>query len=203
MANPYVKQARGVFQGTVGSTAIPAGSPVYYDGSDWELANATNHLLYAEAIAIGNYAIGDRGAFCKRCVIKDVDTNAYTQGDQYYLLATAGTISATRPTGANNLVQVLGFGLSANELYIDIPPVREHHVWLTPTATTSAETAGTQYAGGNFAAYAMNADAEAVYFTLECPQNCVGLEIAHMWYGPDVHAQSPTIDLDVSCGNES
>lgn len=199
MTEPYVDSARGVFQGTVGSTAIPAGSPVYYDGTDWELADADDETKYAEAIACGHYEIGDRGAFCRRCVIRDIDSAAYTQGDQYFLSATAGSITLTRPTGANNLVQCLGFALSANELYIDIPPVREHNVWLSVAAGLGvAATAGSQYDGGNFAAYRMDADAEAVYFTLEIPQNCVGLEIAHVWYGPDTHDHAPVLDFTVS-----
>ncbi len=201
MADPYVTQTRGVFTGTVGTTAVAAGSPVYY-GTNWQLADADDHTKFAEAIAIGNYAAGDTGAFCRRCIIRDIDSSTYTQGDQYYLSETAGSITKTRPTGAANLVQVLGFGLSTTELYIDIPPVREHHVWLTATATTAGETTGTQYAtSSNYGSYSMNADNEDIFFTLEIPPNCVGLEIAHVWTGPDAIGATPQISVTVGAGS--
>ena len=202
MADPYVTQTRGVFTGTVGSTALSAGTAIYYDGTDWEKADATDESKFAEAIAIGNYAIGDTGAFCRRCIIRDIDSSTYTQEDQYFLLTTAGTMSATRPTGAANLVQVLGFALSDTELYIDIPPVREHHVWLTATATTAGEAGGTQFAStSNYGALSMNADDEDIFFTLEIPPNCIGLEIAHLWTGPDAIGATPTFDILVGAGS--
>lgn len=202
MADPYVRQASGIFTGLVGSTDIDVGAPVYFDGSDWEKADATEHSKYAEAIAVQDYDSGEIGVFCRRCILTDIDSSAYTQADQYFLSAsTAGTITATRPTGAANLVQVLGEGLSTHELYIDIPPVTEHHVWLTNCATTSAENGGIQLDGQNHGSQAMNADEEDIFFTLEIPSNCVGLEIAHIWMaGEDVGA-TPQFALSVGAGS--
>jgi len=54
-SDAYVRQARGVFTGTVGSTDVTAGSPVYFDGTDWELADADDNTKYAEAIAVSNF----------------------------------------------------------------------------------------------------------------------------------------------------
>lgn len=197
MADPYVRQASGVFTGTVGSTNIGVGDAVYFDGTDWELADADDNTKYTEGIAVNNVDTGEIGIFCRKCIIVDIDA-PYTQGDQYFLSATAGEITKTRPTGDNNLIQVLGFGISTRELAVDIKPVTEHHVWLTNTATTATETGGVQYASGNFGAYTMDADDEDVFFTVEIPQNCVGLEIAHLWHGPDAIGNSPLFDVSVS-----
>lgn len=197
MADPYVKEARGVFTGTVGSTALTAGAPVYFDGTDWEKADADDNTKFAEAIVVNSVSVGDVAAFCRNCVLVDIDA-PYTQGDQYFLSATAGAITATRPTGANNLVQVLGFGLSTSELYIDIPPVKEMfaNVQLAPDGTAVMS----QY--GDFTGVLLDAAAEAAGGSIEVPANCVGLEIAYLWWtgvGTALDA-SDTYTIDVSAG---
>lgn len=202
MADAYVRQASGVFTGTVGSTEIGVGKPVYFDGTDWELADATDHTKFAEGVALSTFSIGEVGVFCRRCILNDIDSSAYTQGDQYFLTTTAGTVSATRPTGAANLVQVIGEGISTHELYIDIPPVTEHHVWLTNTATTSGELIGTALDTGNYGAYSINADDEDTFFTLEIPSNCVGLEIAHFWHAPETQDHTSTFAFAVGAGSD-
>ena len=197
MADPYVRQARGVFTGTVGSTGITAGDAVYFDGTDWELADADDNTKFAEAIAISTFLTTQTGAFCRSCIIVDTDA-PYTQGDQYFLSATAGSITATRPTGANNLVQVLGFGLSTTELYVDIPPVKEMIVNLNLNSDGTA--VHSQY--GDFTGVLLGAVNEAAGGSLEVPANCVGLEIAHLWWcgvGTALDA-SDTYTIDVSSG---
>jgi len=201
MADPYLRQARGVFTGTVGSTAVTAGSPVYHDGTDWELADATDNTKYAEAIAINSFAAGETGAFCRSCVIMDIDTSAYTQGSTYYLSATAGSITATRPTGANNLVQVLGYGLSANELYVDIPPVKETQLDITIKA---AEATAAMGVNGDWVGILLAAAADACGGCSMIPQNTVGLVAAYLWWTDGVSSPaldaSDTYTIDVSAG---
>lgn len=209
MADPFVREATGVFTGTVGATSLVAGDPVYFDGTDWERADADTYETYAEAIVVNSFASGAVGIFCKNCILVDTD-GPFTQGDQYFLTppggtAAAGGITATRPVGNNNLVQLLGFALSSSELYIDIVPIKEHQSWVVATATTAAETVGFQLDGGNHGALGLNADDEDIFFTFEVPQNCIGLEIAHLWTaGEDVTA-APQMDIHVSgaCNDEA
>lgn len=198
-SDPYVTEARGVFQGTVGSTALTAGTPVYFDGTDWEKADATDNTKYAEAIAAATFATGVQGYFCRSGIIVDIDA-PYTQGDQYFLSATAGAITATRPTGANNLVQVLGFGLSTSELAVDIPPVKELSVNLVPYVHDSAATYDKD---GDFTGWVL-ADTSNGNVGYQCmiPQSVVGVEIAYLWWTGTGTAldTSDTYTIDFSAG---
>lgn len=197
-SDPYVRQARGVFTGTVGSTALTAGTPVYFDGTDWEKADATDNTKYAEAIVVNSVSSADVAAFCRSCIIVDIDA-PYTQGDQYFLSGTAGSITATRPTGANNLCQVLGFGLSTKELYVDIPPVKELSVTI-PFAYT--EHAAPQDSDNDFFGVGLDDTNAAAGGSLMVPHNCVGIETAYMWHcgtGTALDA-SDTVTIDVSAG---
>ena len=206
MADPYVRQARGVFYGTVGATDLKAGDPVYFDGTDWERADADDNTKYAEAFATAPYSSGDaKAAFCRSCIIVDTDA-PYTQGSTYYLTAPGGTpaaaaLTATRPTGANNLVQVLGFGLSTSELDVAIQPVRELQINLQ-LANPDESAAGQQ--NGDWTGYVLAAANEAVGSNFMVPQNCVGHVISYLWWTND--ADSPALDasdtytIDVSAG---
>lgn len=197
MADPYVRQAKGVFTGTVGSTAVKAGDAVYFDTTDWELADASQNSTYAEAIAINGYNSGDVGAFCRSCILVDIDSGAYTQGDQYYLSETAGAITVTRPTTVASLRQLLGFALSTNELYIDIPPVREHPLFYN-FVSNQDEAAGSQVDSGNYIAAHMNADDEDVGATFAVPDNAVGLEIVQLYTLFEAVTGATDFDITVS-----
>ena len=91
MADPVVKEAQGVFIGLVGSTAVKPGDACYFDGTDFELADADDNTKYAECFATADYAIGEQGTFCLECIIVDVDA-PYTQGATLYLSETAGDV---------------------------------------------------------------------------------------------------------------
>jgi len=198
LADPYVRQARGVFTGTVGSTDLTAGAAVYFDGTDWEKADADDNTKFAEAIAVNSFDSGAVGIFCRSGIIVDTDA-PYTQGDQYYLSTTAGAITATRPTGANNLKQVLGFGLSTKELYVDIPPVRELmvNVMLPYTESAAPFDSDNDYLG-----IGLDDTDAACGGSVMVPENCVGLEIAYLWWCGTGTAldSSDTYTIDVSAG---
>lgn len=194
-SDPYVRQAAGVFTGTVGSTALTAGDAVYFDGTDWEKADADDNTKAAEAIAVNSVSSGEKGIFCRSCVIVDIDA-PYTQGDQYFLSTTAGALTATRPTGANNLKQVIGFALSTSELYVNIPVQYELHDYQQFTATTGGTDA--QLDSGNFGSKAIDAQNDDAYLTVQVPENAVGLEIAYMWLAAEASVGTPTFDMFVS-----
>jgi len=196
MADPYVRQAAGVFVGTVGSVACTAGDPLYFDGVDWELADADDNTKYAEAIAVDSFGIGDVGVFCRSCIIVDTDA-PYTQGDQYFLSETAGAITATRPTTKGALKQVLGFGLSTRELYVDIPPVREQAANYN-FVSNQDEADGAQLDSGDHIAVWMNADDEDVGATFVVPDNAVGIEIAYLYTAAEAVTGATDFDITVA-----
>lgn len=198
MADPFVRQARGVFSATVG-VAVTAGDPVFFDGTNWLGADADDETKFAEAFAVNTLIANDVGNLCTSCIIVDTDA-PFTQGGQQYLSETAGTITATRPTGANNLVQVLGFALSTTELKVEAKIPYEVHISLTPmTDGTSVLDQNLDYTGINLAA-----TSEAAGYTCMVPQNAISLEIAYLWWTND--SASPVLDacdtytIDVSGG---
>ena len=178
MADPFVTEPKALFTGTVGSTQVKAGDAVYFDGTDWELADADDNTKYAEAVAVNTYESGAQGAFARGGIIVDTDA-PYTQGDQYYLSTTAGANTATRPTGAVNLCQVIGFGLSTSQLAFDIPPVRELVVDIQYpyTGHVAPQDNDNDFYGLGFDD--TNAVAAGGFMV---PQNVVGLEIAYTWW---------------------
>jgi hypothetical protein len=202
MADPYVRQARNVFTGTVGSTDMTAGDPVYFDGTDWELADADDNTKYAEAIAVNSCDSGEVGSFCTSGIIVDIDA-PYTQGAAQFLSTTAGDITETRPTGANNLSQVLGFGLSTSEIRVEvqIPKETTINLVLIPDAA-AAPKQNLDYTG-----VALEAANEAAGATFMVPQNCIsasGVVAADLWWcslagGPALDS-SDTYTIDVSAG---
>lgn len=204
MADPKVKKAEGVFFAIAGSTDLKAGDFVYDDGSDWELADADVHTTFAEAIVCNNVSSGEAVALCTRCIIVDTDA-PFTQGDQYYIKAPAGTAAsenytATRPTTAGNLRQLIGFGISTEELRAEVQMPKEHHVCYNFVSNVAAESGVELDAGaaGDFVAAFMNADDEDMGATFAIPQNAVALEYASIFTAAEVVTGATDFDVRVS-----
>lgn len=196
MADPYVRQARGVFTGTLGNEVI-AGDLVYFDGTNWKDADATDNTKFAEAVVVNSTKSGEVGVLCRSCLIVDTDA-PYTQGNSQYLSATAGNITATRPTGAENLVQIVGYALSTSLLHVDIPPLKEVtiNVQLAPDGT-AVMSQRNDYTG-----VLLGAAAEAGGGSFMVPQNMVENVIQYLWWsgvGTALDA-SDTYTIDVSGG---
>ena len=196
MADPFVEEVTGIFTATVGSTAVNAGALVYFDGTDWELAEADDNTKFAEAIATNDFASGDVGVFCTACIITDIDA-PYTQGQTQYLHTTAGSLTTTRLTGGNNLVQVVGFALSTSQLRMEISIPRELSIWVDlPYAQGSAAVT----ADGDWSALSMTADNDAAHGVGIFPNNTVALKEAFLWiYNEDALAGG-NYTLDISAG---
>ena len=197
MADPMVTQAQDKFVATIGSTDVTAGDMMYFDGTDWELADATDNTKFAEGVAVNSYKSGDVGVLCRRGIIQDIDA-PYTQGNQMYLSTTAGDITATRPTGAENLMQVAGFCVDTERVAFDIKPPYEVTVNCSPM--TDGTAAYSQY--GDFTGVLLAAANEAAGYTFMVPQNTVGNVIQYLWWNGVGTAldTSDTYTIDVSSG---
>jgi hypothetical protein len=198
MADPFVRRARGVFQGTVGSTAFVAGDGIYFDGTDWELSDADDNTKFAEAFSTASYASGVQGNFCTECIIEDTDA-PYTQGSTYYLSTTAGDLTTTRPTGAENLCQVLAFGISTSLLHARVKIPEEVTINLQFPYT---ESAAPQDFDGDYHGVGLDDTSAAVGACFEVPQNMVGNVTQRMWHsGTGVALDTgDTVTIDVSGG---
>jgi hypothetical protein len=200
MADPYVRQARGKFVATIGSTGVTAGDMMYFDGTDWELADADDNSKFAEAIAINSYDSGENGVLCTDGIIVDTDA-PYTQGSAYYLSETAGAVTATRPTTENSLTQVVGFGVSTSELRAEISPPRELSMWVPlPIAVGSAALTAPN---GDWGGISMTANADAVHGMGLFPNNCVSFVAAFMWHYNEDTLATGGVTVDVSAGKSS
>jgi hypothetical protein len=178
-SDPHVIDAKGIFTGTVGSTALVAGDMVYFDGTDWEKADATDNTKYAEAFSVSSVASADVGMFATSGIIEDIDAS-YTQGADQILSATAGAITETRPTGAENLVQVVGAALSTSLVHVQIRIPHEVTVSLQFPYTTHGAP---QDRDNDFAGLGLDDTSAEVHCGFMVPQNTVSTsaEIAYFW----------------------
>lgn len=200
MADPTVRRARGVFVGKVGSTAVVAGDALYFDGTDWELADADDNTKFAEAFSTASYASGVQGAFCVECLIEDTDA-PYTQGQTQYLSTTAGAITATRPTGANNLAQVLGFALSTVIVNARVK-IPEEIAFTANFICATDELSYLAIQSNDFGGTNLIDNSSEIWANYRVPQNVVGNVIQELaWIaGSTLLDASDTYTIDVSAG---
>ena len=115
-----------------------------------------------------------------------------------YLDTTAGAITATRPTGAENLMQVLGFCVSTSEVKMRCPPLHEETISLSPINDGTAANSQRN----DFTGVLLAAAAEAAGYTFMVPQNMVENVIQYLWWTGVGTAldTSDTYTIDVSGG---
>lgn len=197
MADPYIAEMIGPVAITIGSTDVSAGDVLYHNGTDWELADADDNAKFGELVAAETFKSGESGVGCVGGILVDTDA-PYTQGASMYLSATAGAITATRPTGAENLAQVVGFCLSTSEVKFWLPPLHEETINCTPV--TDGTAAFSQR--NDFTGVLLAAANEAAGYTFMVPQNMVERVIEYLWWsgvGTALDA-SDTYTIDVSGG---
>lgn len=121
MASPRIIQAANVFEGIIGSLPLVTGDLVYNDGVDWELADASAATTRATAFVAQGGGKGATGTFSTVGIIEDTDA-PYTINNLQYLSETAGAHTATVPTAASIVYQVVGMALSTSQVYFNITP---------------------------------------------------------------------------------
>ena len=179
MADAYVRHAQNVFSATIGSTAVTAGDMVYFDGTDWELADASAHTTFSEAMAVNTYAAGDVGVLCTGGVVIDIDA-PYTQGTAMYLSETAGAITATIPTTNAALKQAVGFALSTSTVRIDIRIPSYQNQFLPVSAYDTSGEPGLGVVTDGWPGPGLDGASETAYILGRLPDNFVELEMARI-----------------------
>ena len=179
MADPYVKHAQNVFAATIGSTAVTAGDMVYFDGTDWELADASAHTTFSEAMAVNSYASGDVGVLCTGGVVVDIDA-PYPQGAAMYLSETAGAITATIPTTNAALKQAVGFSLSTSSVRVDIRMPSYQNQFFPVSAYDTSGEPGLGVVTDGWPGPGLDGSGETAYVVGRFPDNFVELEMARV-----------------------
>lgn len=225
MAEPRVWAVVGpIFNVEMGVSCKP-GDLIYYSGAndDWRLADADSNATYAQAIvcAVPNVvADGIVVSACKECYLVDSDSGPFSEDTQLYLSTTAGGYTETRPTGADDLRQVVGHSVAqaaaefgtvdadkTHMAHLHIKDPYEVHQWVPIYVGIGANeaTSSSQLDSGNFIGYFLDAQNEVVGAAGMVPENMIGTapKIAYLCLAAEATAGTPTFDLFVSAGNDA
>ncbi len=197
--DPFFAEAWGYVGITIGSTNVVAGDALFFDGTDWELADASDNTKFAELFAAESYDTGARGVGVVGGILEDTD-DPFTQNDNMYLSETAGAITATRPTVDNSLAQVLGFCLSTSQVNLRIKIPTELTMWVDlPYAIGAAAVTS----DGDWAGLSMTADSDGAGGTSIVPQQAVAIKYVAFWGYVEDTLASGNYTFDVSAGINS
>ncbi len=199
MADPFLRQTRGSIGITIGSTDVKAGDLLYFDGTDWEKADADDNTKHAELIATSPQSAGEVSVGCREAIIVDTDA-PYTQGGAQYLSATAGAITETKPTGAENLNQVVGFALSTSEIAVECRVPVEHTISVSFPYNVNAAP---QDRDNDFMGLGLDDTSAEVGVSVEVPPNAINVAVfARLWWCGTGTAldTGDTYTIDVSGG---
>lgn len=208
-----------IFNVEMGASCVP-GDLIYYSAAndDWRLADADSNATYAQAIVVATpniVADGTVVSACKECYLVDTDAAGLAEDSQVYLSGTAGGYTATRPTGADDIRQVVGHAVAQGDaefgnadadttmlIHIKIRDPYEVTMVLNPCGATDAPAG--QLDSGNFGGFSMNAQNEVLFYTGMVPENMVGTapKIAYLCLAAEASANTPTFDMFVSAGND-
>jgi len=210
-----VLEANMVFEVSAGE-AIEPGELMYWNSSnsDWRLADADASAIsgvfpYARLVAISKSdADGDVILAAKEAVLFDSDDNGISSSNDaaLYLSDTAGAITTTRPTGANDLKQRVGTtyqragGTGSSYAYIKLEEPREVTINVQFPYT---EHSAPQDFDGDFHGVGLDDTNAAVGGCFMVPENATGrMPIAYLWWCGTGTAMDTgdTYTFDVSAG---
>jgi hypothetical protein len=196
---PVIKYAERIAELTLNGTVIK-GQPVAYNGTGWVAADASDAAtnLYAQYIAMAGGLSGAVIQGCKSCVLLDEDA-PFTANALYYVSATAGGITSTRPTTDGDVIQVIGQAVSTSELKIDIKPVEEFEIFLSPDTYDGTGEPGLGVVDTGWPGPGVDG-AEAFYFKGRLPSGLVGALTAAKVVLCSTNASAADIDVSVVGG---
>lgn len=159
------------------------GDWVYFDGTDWQLADRDSATTLAEGMISEVYSANEFEVATSGGVS---GLTGLTAGAIYYLSSTAGTMTTTKPT--SGLVQELGKAQTANFFKVNIQEAKDPTVgdnpiggvieWLTGTAPTgwflcNGDTVGNAASGATHA----SADYETLFDIIKSVLPNAGTEV--------------------------
>lgn len=203
MADPIVVESK--FKRKVqlsASVTVKAGDLIYHDGTAYAKADASSAASYAQLVAC-EAGDGDATTFKDQIeaapyvVIQDADA-PYTQDAVQYLSATAGEITETAPSGASDLMQVVGVAHSTELIEVHIKPPTEVTVQLPVGAFLG--TAGYLVEDtGPAAGITLAAVNDSVQYVWHAPRNSIGIQRAILGWSANITLDaSDTYTVSVS-----
>ena len=134
-------------------------------------------------------------------ILEDLDTSAFTAESVYYL-STDGDVTATRPTTADYLRQVVGQAMTANLLMVRGGKLVEKQMVVNPsTFDTTGEPGLWTEDATVFTGPQLDGSGEDAYFSFRVPENAVGVPTVARLILNAIGAQtSTTISGSVSGG---
>lgn len=185
---------------------VKPGDPLYVNSSG-TLALADANVASAQEVwfSLEHRRENDdeNAATCEvttEAMLEDTDT-PYTLGDIQYVSATAGAMTATRPTvNGSTLVQEVGRAVSTGAVHLK---VRELHAVPVPIVLTGATSAFAVLDSGDFGGPTLDAVNEVAALVAFLPPNCVGsVAGAQLFLAAEATAGTPTADLTVSSAED-
>jgi len=207
MAQLNVKEAREpIIWGDVDDDlAIAAGDLVYWDSStsEFKLADADGIASVATGIAISSGLGGGSSnqiGVTRHCILEDADA-PFTVATPMYLHTTAGEWSHTRPTGAADVVQLVGVPHTTTVAEIDIPlpfEVVGGYQEGILTATAARLIVDT----GPMVGVTLAAVSDAVTYLVMVPENAIAIASAYLVLSCDVTLDATdTLTITTSCSH--
>lgn len=226
MADPKVIKTIGIPIAAEFGEAVVVGNLVYWDttNDDWRKADADSIATYAQAIVHQVFdstpADGSFGTIVKECYLVDKDAPFAEAPDTYYLSTTAGAYTTTRPTGNNDLCQVVGevisspSGTYASEtagtdgalIHLKINEPYEVTQYVPFSAYIAATTALAVLDSKSFTGPSALAANDAAYASAFIPDNAISLVTASAWFGNEAIIQAATTitaTIDAGANSES
>ena len=103
---------------TFGSGASTAGYCYYWSSTGWTATNANFAADSKGLLAIAISSTDFNRGMLIRGFYKDTSWS-WTQGNVLYLSTTPSRITQTQPTGTGDIVRVVGYALSSDEIFFD------------------------------------------------------------------------------------
>jgi hypothetical protein len=180
---------------TLAATVNPGDLLGYNSG--WVLADSTvSTIYYAQWIALEHGVSGQRIKVAKRAVLYDQDA-PYTAASLLYLSGTAGGVTHTRPTTDGDLRQVVGIAIDTYRAEIEIKPVQQVEVFISPDTLDTTGEPGLGAADAGWAGPQVDGAGETFYFKGRIPENVVGSIVAAKVLFNSINASAFDCDFSI------
>lgn len=182
------------------STVIKKGQALWWNGTQWALADASDHLKPCHGFALNDVdslqELTKRVGVARHVLIDDLDA-PYTAGDTLWLSETAGLLTHTRPTTAATLRQPLGEAMTTEQAELVVRANSFVYAPIHMGPTNQAEDA-LALDSGNYIGKQLDAQNEFQGAIAILPKNFLRVEEAILYIATEATSGTPTLTITVS-----